>query len=562
MKRLTISMSDELFSKLDSVENKSLFIRKLIERELDMLGSINDIDNNIPWERDIASLKGNVDELFCKLSEIEKQLNARAMQEIPDPVSQSCPASVNPEELQGSAHSFAPEIYGSSVTSHEATGCDLSDNDNTGRLPEITDENISDIHERTQDERYSLLVPGNTPTGSKSGHSGEEKAFSCEAENRQGDPLQKVQPKDETIQEHTIPEPAMHILHEQAKETLETKLPLEDRQDETIVMPELKSPVGTLPEQTIDTQAPEITVRIQQEQTIVIPELKEQMGDQMEKTIVIPELNKPMGDQMEKTIVSPELNKPMGTQQEQAMVMPELKPPVEMKMRKPGPFPDPAFGIVGDGQFAMPEPGVPEEVEQLAPFMQGMKEPPENNDLTFVMPRLEPPIATEETTIFKLPELKPEMVPTVETAEQQSAPAMGKQPLFKLHSMEPVQQEEIHTSFIAPAFDTRAENMQFMPFRDPQPGIDPHVQGSPVCQPAGNRPAATTAGNTSPRPGKLGSNILMYLPHGAKVKKDIIKSLISKQFSEDEIETRISELVASGVLKLAGEEGIQYLMRP
>ena len=34
MKRLTISMSDELFDRLDEIENKSLFVRDIIEREL------------------------------------------------------------------------------------------------------------------------------------------------------------------------------------------------------------------------------------------------------------------------------------------------------------------------------------------------------------------------------------------------------------------------------------------------------------------------------------------------------------------------------------------------
>jgi len=34
MKRLTISMSDELFDRLDEIENKSLFVRNIIEREL------------------------------------------------------------------------------------------------------------------------------------------------------------------------------------------------------------------------------------------------------------------------------------------------------------------------------------------------------------------------------------------------------------------------------------------------------------------------------------------------------------------------------------------------
>ena len=35
MKRLTISMSDDLFDSLSKIQNKSLFVRKLIEQGLD-----------------------------------------------------------------------------------------------------------------------------------------------------------------------------------------------------------------------------------------------------------------------------------------------------------------------------------------------------------------------------------------------------------------------------------------------------------------------------------------------------------------------------------------------
>jgi len=52
------------------------------------------------------------------------------------------------------------------------------------------------------------------------------------------------------------------------------------------------------------------------------------------------------------------------------------------------------------------------------------------------------------------------------------------------------------------------------------------------------------------------------MPHGAKVKKDIIKSLISKQFTENEIEAKLSEMISAGVLKLSDENGNSYLIRP
>ena len=58
MKRLTISMSDELFDRLDEIENKSLFVRDIIEREL----SSEAVDEN--------------EGLAERLSEVETQLKS------------------------------------------------------------------------------------------------------------------------------------------------------------------------------------------------------------------------------------------------------------------------------------------------------------------------------------------------------------------------------------------------------------------------------------------------------------------------------------------------------
>ena len=148
MKRLTISMSDELFDKLNSVENKSLFIRKLIERELDALDNMQDIDSNIPWERDIATLKGNVDELFSKLSSIEKQLAARVMQQLPEPESQSCQTLTNYEVYPENARESEPVFSESAISGHEEMCPDLLDHNNIQNQPEWADEKVPAIPEQ------------------------------------------------------------------------------------------------------------------------------------------------------------------------------------------------------------------------------------------------------------------------------------------------------------------------------------------------------------------------------------------------------------------------------
>ncbi|MHC1575962.1 MAG: hypothetical protein ACXQTE_01275, partial [Methanosarcinaceae archaeon] len=57
MKRLTISMSDELFEKLDEMSNKSLFVRNLIEHELAADGSGSE---RVPSNDGLDELRGTV----------------------------------------------------------------------------------------------------------------------------------------------------------------------------------------------------------------------------------------------------------------------------------------------------------------------------------------------------------------------------------------------------------------------------------------------------------------------------------------------------------------------
>lgn len=155
MKRLTISMSDELFDKLDSIENKSLFIRKLIEREVDMLDSIQGIDSSIPWERDIAALKGNVDELFIKLSDIEKQLNTRVMQETPTET-QSCPIQTNHDRQPGTMEIDNPGLSEPVTFGYEEPCLNPFDNANIECQQERSDEKEDIIPEPAQEDKYSF----------------------------------------------------------------------------------------------------------------------------------------------------------------------------------------------------------------------------------------------------------------------------------------------------------------------------------------------------------------------------------------------------------------------
>ncbi|TGC07876.1 hypothetical protein [Methanolobus halotolerans] len=476
MKRLTISMSDELFSKLDTIENKSLFIRKLIERELDMPDNLHDIDSRIPWERDIASLKGHIDELFTRLSDIESELTARVMQENIRPATRPGPVATGQDEQ-----------------------------------PESPDENGPFIPKQTPEDKYAFLVRENTSTDPRSDPdiepSAEEVTVLPETEHAPG-----TGQKDLT----TIPERPL--------------------------VPEIKPPMET-----------------QQESAPSIPDIKPSAETGEEKGWVMPELKPPAGILKEQTMVMPELRPPVQIQQEQTVVMPELEPPAGMKDTKQTSLPDskPPFETDENVPFIMPEFDKPEGAAQAPPFITEEDAPFENNDQAFTMPELKPPAETKGTGTFKIPDLQPETMPPFEAMQQQNSQPEEKQPLFKIHDIPSVQQDEKQPPFIAPAFpEQQHESASIPPFENSELNVDPLAQ-----QPAIEK-TVPSAKNDSFRSDKLASNILMYMPHGAKVKKGIIKSLISKQFIENDIDGKLAELVSAGILKLTAEGDDHYLIRP
>ena len=61
---------------------------------------------------------------------------------------------------------------------------------------------------------------------------------------------------------------------------------------------------------------------------------------------------------------------------------------------------------------------------------------------------------------------------------------------------------------------------------------------------------------------RLQGNILMYLPHGARIKRSIIKGLVSKKFSAEEIDAQINLMISDRSLQVEVEDGVEYLLRP
>jgi hypothetical protein len=174
--------------------------------------------------------------------------------------------------------------------------------------------------------------------------------------------------------------------------------------------------------------------------------------------------------------------------------------------------------------------------------MTELKTPEQAQEMPgFVMPELKTPEQAEKMSGFEIPELKPP-----EQAEEMSGFEMPE--LKPPVGVQPINTDATQSiSELPPMMNTKPTNMQVMQTPPPQPAAPPVT------------PSASSGSDT--KPDKLESNILMYMPRGAKVKKEIIKSLVSRQFSQEDIDRKLQELVAREVLVLKQENGIEQLHR-
>ncbi|WP_440952709.1 hypothetical protein [Methanococcoides sp. FTZ1] len=66
---------------------------------------------------------------------------------------------------------------------------------------------------------------------------------------------------------------------------------------------------------------------------------------------------------------------------------------------------------------------------------------------------------------------------------------------------------------------------------------------------------------SAPAADKLESCIFAYLPSGAEVKKDVIKSLLSKRYADPDVESKIDQLLSAGRISNIVKDDIVYLTR-
>jgi|GEM_PF-6523481 len=469
MKRLTISISDNLFEKLDRIENKSLFIRKLVERELEMLEDVPE-NGNQPWTQDITLLKGSVEELFSKMNEFERHFMEKVI---------STPDS---ESTSGSVILYKDRLHINAM--------------GNGDKPVI------------------LPVGGETVTAQASGSSYRGMELHASEE----------MPSEETFGGMVIPACGQNPVIVSAFNLPEIP--------EDMEVPRLTSPVeGKMPEKmtgsgakylcdkdeqdTPSAPARELQLMPAGKSTLATLGLSRKVNSVSEQVPVIPVFEQQVPQASEKAPLTPAFNQHLSPAGEQPIVMPQFKLPFAEGKEKPLFMPD----------------------------MKGMESKTESCG-----------IKTSGSPEHMIP-----FMPIPDTI-QASGPEKLKEPLFKLHGIPEPQRTETMPPFIAPSMPETQENVQLPSFMAPKPPAMPPTQQQPKPLLA-DSPAGHSATGTN-KQGKLEGNILMYMPRGAKVKKEIIKSLVSKQFSDRDIEAKISELVTTGVLVLNADNGEHYIIRP
>jgi len=161
---------------------------------------------------------------------------------------------------------------------------------------------------------------------------------------------------------------------------------------------------------------------------------------------------------------------------------------------------------------------------------------PPAGELKIAMPDL--------TSIEEEPELEiamPELTPAEETP---------KQPSFVMPELTPAEETPKQPSFVMPEL-TSAEETPTPPLAAFEPLIS--VNAPSLIPPALQQPADKSE--------KLEGNILMYMPHGAEIKRSILKSLLSKRYEPDEIDGKINQLISAGTLSTNTKDGVDYLVR-
>ncbi|WP_321419045.1 hypothetical protein [uncultured Methanomethylovorans sp.] len=453
MKRLTISMSDALFDKLNQVENKSLFIRKLIEGELQK-GIISSSDSTYEsLAGDIEDLHHEIQSLSSRMVSIENQISGVKLQSsgasnhaLVDSFSLVSP-TITPVESGIEISNVSASV---NVSVNDAISAEIPSSVDEFNVAVLSDAPDIKINPFGQNTDTVLPVHGdemhNAPFRSVVNVGMQEEQVSGLADAIEKHAASTVIASDAAIQSKGCLSSSVNNLAP------------------SFVMPEFSevstpvtSPFSASPE------APAVSTP-----SFVMPEFSEVSTPVPSPFSVSPE--------------APAVSTP-------SFVMPEFS---EVSTPVPSPF-----------SVASPEVSVPSTPSFVIPELSGSVE---SNSSPF--------------------ELSPSMsVPLARNDIQMPSFAATNPPVAAIH--------------VQPSCFMQQE-------------VQPQIQN--------NDSYRVNTSNTSENE-RLQGNILMYLPHGARIKRSIIKALVSKKFSAEEIDAQINLMISNRSLLVEVEDGAEYLLR-
>jgi hypothetical protein len=189
-----------------------------------------------------------------------------------------------------------------------------------------------------------------------------------------------------------------------------------------------------------------------------------------------------------------------------------------------------------------------------------------NPSPSFVMPELSE-VSTPATSPFTVASPEVPAVSTPSFVMPELSEAGGRStpsPFEMLPAMSvPSTGNDIQMPSFA-ATNLSAEGIQMQPPSFVQQEVHPQfpfVSATPQSQVQNNDSSRVNTSNMS-QDERLQGNILMYLPHGARIKRSIIKGLVSKKFTAEEIDAQINLMISNRSLLVEVEDGLEYLLRP
>ena len=166
-----------------------------------------------------------------------------------------------------------------------------------------------------------------------------------------------------------------------------------------------------------------------------------------------------------------------------------------------------------------------------------------------------------ERVIPKMETAVPKLTPTREVvSEPKIAPIEEIKPTSDIQELLSTIKEPNSLEEALP--ETSTNNVELSESVSPTPTPSESVSSTPTpSESIPPTPTPSAPPQSAIDSDKLGGNILMYIPQGAEIKRNIIKSLLSKRYDPSEIDVKLDQMIGAGTLSTAIKEDVEYLVR-